>query len=375
MAIAGTLAVNILAKTDKFKKGIKGARTSLSGFGKSIATMGKTVTGFGATLVGVAGVAGFGAFAKSQIASATLLGDTADKLGIATGKLELMRFAAEATGVSQTALDTALQRMVRRVGEASRGFGSAAKTLQSLGLNAEKLNRLAPDQMFNRIGNAVNRIPDRGGQLAAMMAVFDTEGVGLLNTAAQGVDSFASAFERAGGPTASEGVKNAREFTFAVQEFKTAIGASGRDFVLGVTPAALEAVRGLRVVMDNIGLTEEGTAKSKAIKKRGRFQGLLGLHQLNRRISIGIGGELIGGLFGTNLFKTVSQKAEVAGRQRRQARQGVLLPQTADDSRQRAEETREQRRQTRILLESLELQRRAVFDRGPTVTLEPATFE
>ncbi len=368
MAIAGTLAVNILARTDKFNKGIKSARKSLSGFGKSIATVGKGVVGFGATLVGVAGVAGFGVFAKSQIDSAVLLGDTADKLGIATDKLELMRFAAEATGVSQTALDTALQRMVRRVGEASRGFGSAAKTLDALGLNAKKLNKLAPDQMFNRIGDAVRRIPDKGGQLASMMAVFDTEGVGLLNTAAVGVDSFAQAFERAGGATASKGIENAREFSLAVQEMKAAIGATGRDFVLGVTPAALEAVRGLQVLLDDLRPKKDPFRRAGKPDKRGAIGGVLGGAQL----------------FGADILRSIStgkllplQASINRGRQLDKELAGPRLTPAEFErgNRDRAEQRREQRKQTRILIESLEIQRRAVLDRQATVVLEAATFE
>ena len=372
MAIAGTLAVNILARTDKFNKGIKSARKSLSGFTKSISTVGKSVAGFGATLVGVAGVAGFGAFAKSQIDSAVLLGDTSDKLGIATDKLELMRFAAEATGVSQTALDTALQRMVRRVGEASRGFGSAAKTLDALGLNAKKLNKLAPDQMFNRIGDAVRRIPDKGGQLASMMAVFDTEGVGLLNTAAVGVDSFADAFERAGGPTSKAGVKNAREFSLAVQELKTAIGAGGRDFVLGITPFALEAVRGLQVLMDDL----RGPGKDPF--RRGEPKGKKVSRLESVRILTGLG------LFGADVKRSFATgqvlpltKSINRGRQldRELAGPRTTPAEFEKANLDRADARREQRRQTQILIQSLEIQRRAVLSGGTTVTLVPATFE
>lgn len=262
MGIAGTLAVNILANTGKFQKGIGKAQKSLRGFGSSVKGVGRSVVGFGSQILGIAAVGGMTAFSKSVIDSATSLGEISDKLGITTDKLELMRFAAEATGVSQGSLDTALQRMIRRVGQAAQGTGEAAKVLKRLNINAMELNDVDPAEQFRQIGDAITDIPDKGGQLAATMAIFDTEGVGLVNLMADGLERYSAAFKRAGGPTSTQGVKNAREFAFHAQTLKGAFAGLGRDFVLDVTPRALSAITGAQILLEELREADRRTEQS-----------------------------------------------------------------------------------------------------------------
>lgn len=324
MAIAGTLAVNILANTNKFQQGIGKAQKSLRGFGRQIKTIGKGVVGFGSQILGVAAVGGITAFSKSVIDSAVSLGEISDKLGIATDKLELMRFAAEATGVAQKSLDTALQRMVRRVGEASQGFGAAEKTLKRLNLNAKELNELSPDEMFTRIGDAINQIPDRGGSLAAMSSIFDMEGVGLINLTADGLERYADAFERAGGPTSRQGVKNAREFAFHAQTLKGAFAGLGRDFVLEVSPDALKAIEGAQILLE---ATKEGRRKAEAARSR-RVQraGGIGFNQFSIQ-------ERVGG-FAIGLAELAGNPRDILGRDRSPVERSMVRARELESRRQ-----------------------------------------
>lgn len=291
MAVAGTLAVNIIAQTKKFQDGIKKARTSLAGFTKQTMGARRMLSGFGATMIGLGGTAGFAAFARRQIEVAATLGEVSAKLGVATEDLELMRFAAEQTGSSVQTLDLGLQRMVKRVGQAAAGGGEAAKTFKRLGLDAKTLVELDPAEQFERISAAIRELPTKSDQLRDFASIFDSEAVSLLNMAVRGINSFVRSFNQAGGATASRGVRNAQEFSKAAQEFSRAIGATGRDFVLGITPAALDAVKGLQVIMQNLGPRKPLTAFEETVQaKRGTAPGSdFDVENLRRAAATGIG--------------------------------------------------------------------------------------
>ena len=271
MAVAGTLAVNVISQTSKFVQGMSKARKGLGGFVKSVAT-GQAVTSKFNTLLGAVSAGGMVRMGLSAINTAAELGNVADKLGIATENLELMRFAAEQTGVSTSTLDMALQRMVRRVGQAAQGAGEAAGTLEQLGLNAGQLNKLDPAAQFERISAAVRNIPDRGGQLAAMQKIFDSEGVGLINLAADGVERYADAFERAGGAT--QGVKTAQEFALALNELSGQMQAIARDIATDLLPVLMDAIKGSQIVLENMGIIRSGgqRASQDPYKRASRLQ-------------------------------------------------------------------------------------------------------
>lgn len=358
MAIAGTLAVNILARTKQFEKGIKTARSSLRGFGKSIKSITKGVSGFGAALVGAAGLAGFGAFAASTLKSIDTLAKTSDKLGISTENLGKWRFAADKAGIASNTLDLAFQRMVRRIGQASLGTGEAKKTLDRFGLSAKELVRLDPSEQFRLIGENINAITNKGEQLAAAMSIFDTEGVGLVNLFASNIGEAATEFERLGLAVSRADAAKIEEFNDATSKLKQTLSAAGRDFVIGITPAALKAVEGLQVLVEDIrglgrgGLAEKGSNLSA--------------------VQIG-GADILRGIAGGRappLADSVRRQHEL---ERELAGPRLTPEEFKEANKKRAEALREQRRQTQILRETLEVQRRAVLDRT-TVILEPATF-
>lgn len=138
-----------------------------------------------AIAAGVAAGAIAGMYTQAAIAGDEAA-KTADKLGIATNKLMGLRHAAELTGVSSNNLDMGLQRMTRRVAQAASGSGEAVKALKELGISAQELNRLSPDQQFSKIADAMNQVDNQADKVRLTFALFDSEGVGLVNTMALG---------------------------------------------------------------------------------------------------------------------------------------------------------------------------------------------
>lgn len=170
-------------------------RAAFSSIQNSLKSVTGAIFSVQGAVAGLAGAAGFGALIRSSLKTGDELGKTADKLGVTTEALAGLRHAAEQTaGVTGRTLDTALQRMTRRVSEASLGTGTAVKALDELNLSARELNSLSPDQQFRQIADAMQNVSNQGDRVRLSMQLFDTEGVALVNTLAEGsaaLDEFA----------------------------------------------------------------------------------------------------------------------------------------------------------------------------------------
>jgi len=167
--------VNIVIKAvDKTKKSFRAVTVGLNAIKKAVFSM--------QTALIALGVAGFGFLVKKSLDATDALGKMADKIGIGTAQLGGLRYAAELTGVATNVLDMGLQRMVRRVSEAAAGTGAAKNALIELGLSAEALNDLSPDEQFRAIADAMEGVAGQGEKVRLAMSLFDTEGVALVNT-------------------------------------------------------------------------------------------------------------------------------------------------------------------------------------------------
>lgn len=156
-------------------------KKTFADMGKSLRTNATQWAKWGAAAVAAA-AGTYAALVRSQMGTIDSLAKTSDKLGIATEELQALRHAAELTGVSTGTLDTALQRMTRRVAEAAKGTGEAKAALEELGLDAQVLARLSPDEQFRRISDAMEGVANQGDRVRLAMRLFDTEGVALVNT-------------------------------------------------------------------------------------------------------------------------------------------------------------------------------------------------
>lgn len=184
-----SLLVDLVARTARFRGGLSQASRSTVRFTDSVQRSHDQVQSWARTLVAVATTGALAIWIKRSLEAADATAKTADKLGIATERLAGLRHAAEQTaGVTGSTLDTALQRMVRRVSEAADGAGSAAGALRELNLDAAELARLSPDQQFARIADAMQAVSTQGDRVRLAMRLFDTEGVSLVNTLRIGAD-------------------------------------------------------------------------------------------------------------------------------------------------------------------------------------------
>ena len=141
----------------------------------------------------VAGAAIIAGVVNSSRKSIDVLAKKSDQLGIATEKLAAFQHLGELTGVSTQSMNSSLERMSKRLGEAAQGMGAARPQLERLNLSAKELVSLSPDQQYQKIAEAVKGLSTQSEKAAATAAIFGREGLALLNTMEAGAEGFAQA--------------------------------------------------------------------------------------------------------------------------------------------------------------------------------------
>lgn len=240
MASIQGLSVILSAQTTKFSKGMDKARADLKRFTASASKAEKINKALKLSFfaVGAAATASFAALTiviNRNLQSLDRLGKTADKLGVTTEALGALRFAAEQTGVESKTLDTALQRLTRRLSEAAKGGGPAAKALQELGLDAAQLSTLPVDQAMLRIADAMERVKNQSDRVRLAFALFDSEGVALVNTLKGGsksLDNFRKEAEKLGVLVSRQDVAKIEKFNDNLNKLKKAIAGFGQQLTI-----------------------------------------------------------------------------------------------------------------------------------------------
>jgi hypothetical protein len=169
----------VITAQDKTKKALSSVNRGLSGLKKAAFSAKSAVAA-------VAGALGMGLLIRNSFKTIDALVKTSDKLGLTTEALISLRHAAEQTGVGANTLDMALQRMTRRIAEAAQGSGEAKDALKELGLDAQALAAMSPDQAFTAITAAMGGVTSQSDKVRLAFKLFDSEGVNLVNTMALG---------------------------------------------------------------------------------------------------------------------------------------------------------------------------------------------
>lgn len=259
---AGRAFMRLFLKNDLTKQ-LSGA---LSGVGKQLQSTGRQVGAVGA------GIAGAGAAILAPLAASVkhfaAAGDQLDKMsqrtGVAAPALAEFGFAAEQSGTDLNKVENSVRRMQKTIGDANRGLSTATEGLGRLGLSAQELNGMAPEDQFQLIADRLKEIEDPTAKASAAMDVFGSRtGTAILPM----LDSLGELRQEArelGIVPTDKAVKDAAAVTDAINRLKRSvmatafeIGASLADEVLAAAAAAKKiAVQIGRWIRDNVGLVK-----------------------------------------------------------------------------------------------------------------------
>lgn len=240
-----SLAVNVVANTKQLVKGLGKATKATKSFAKKIGGITKSVVKFGTALTAAAAAAAI-AFVNSQRHIIDALGKTADKLGVNVELLQRYQHVAELSGLSTEIFDTALQRIVRRAGEAANGTGEAVKAFEELGISADKFIRLGMDEQMRTLAKAFEGVETQADKVRLMMKLADTEGVGLVNMVGKGSEALAQMEKQAdatGRALTREQVAAVEKMNDTIANMVESIVRMGRHLVADLVPVILDVAR------------------------------------------------------------------------------------------------------------------------------------
>ncbi len=223
-----------------------------------------------AAMSGLAGAGSMFALATSTASRGDDIAKTADKLGMGIEALQEYQYAADRSGVSQEKFNMATQRMVRRVAEAAQGTGEAVKALDELGINADYLASLSPEQQMEVLADAMKGTASQGDRVRLAMKFFDSEGVDLVNMLKDGSDGLRELRNQArdtGNVIGGDAVREGEKFTDTLTDTKAILAGLKNTIGVALLPVVGSFLQGINENRE--GLISIGTSIGSVIENVG----------------------------------------------------------------------------------------------------------
>lgn len=213
---------------DKTKAAFDACRASLNSLGK----------GFG--VLSAAAIAAFAVIANKVLDSGDRIHKLSLKLGMSTEELSKLKHAADLSGVSFESMQKALQKMSEGVADAADDTGTANDAIKALGLNAETLKAMKPDEQFAAIADAMAGVASQGDKVRYATDIFGGRGVEMLQMmsgGAEGLEAMKNEAEALGMVLSQEGADSIANFNDAMTRVKGAITGTVQTIVTKAAPA------------------------------------------------------------------------------------------------------------------------------------------
>jgi hypothetical protein len=182
----GKLAVMLSLNSKAYSSGLsKAATKSESTIGRITKSISKISVATAATAAAATAVA-IPALTKQQMGLIDATAKTADALGLGTEQLVGYRHAAGLAGVSNEALTTGFRRLQKNVSDATLGLTTSSRAFDALGLSAESIKRLSPDEQIKAIADAFPRLTNQADRARVAQDLFGRSGLDLIKLLEQG---------------------------------------------------------------------------------------------------------------------------------------------------------------------------------------------
>ena len=172
------------------------------------------------------------------------LAKMSSRIGASVEALSEYKHVAELSGVAFNTLTMAWQRQTRRIAEAAVGMGEAQKALVELGLSAESLNKLAPEDQFEVLAMALEGVSNQADRVRLAMKFWDAEGVQLVQIVNQGSEAIRAMKGDAsdlGRVFTEEAAVASEKFNDAMKRMNDSIDGVKQSIALELLPILTEA--------------------------------------------------------------------------------------------------------------------------------------
>lgn len=176
----------VMKAKDDASKQMEGLKGKMQGMAQQAKKVGMAFTVAGGAIVGSMALS-IKSFAKT--------GDEIQKMALKTGfstiALSEFKHAAELGGASLETIEKAVKKMSKSLVDASDGTLTYVEAFQRIGLSAEELINLSPEQQFEKIAFAIAGMENPTIRAAAAQEIFGRAGMDLLPMLADGKEGLA----------------------------------------------------------------------------------------------------------------------------------------------------------------------------------------
>ncbi|MDH5189037.1 MAG: hypothetical protein OEW37_08790, partial [Rhodospirillaceae bacterium] len=156
---------------------------------KRLGSAGKRVAQFAGSIAAAAGIGGMGLLIKNAVDAGDAIHKLNLRLGASAVALSEYQHVAELSGVKFEALTKAWQKQQDGIADAVSGTGEARVALDKLGLSAQALSKLAPEEQFEAIAAALGGVEQAGDRVNIAQDIWGAKGAQLLQVTAGGADA------------------------------------------------------------------------------------------------------------------------------------------------------------------------------------------
>jgi hypothetical protein len=192
---------------------------------------------------------GFTAFLKSGMDEILAVGREARKLGIDVSSMSGLLIAA---GDSAEAMSHGLGHMERAISEGSQGSKEAVAIFQAMGLSAETLRQMAPDEAFLAITDAIKGMGTAYDRAAAMQAVFGKAGLEMMPLLEKDLRAVIEAGEKTGQVFGESGFQNIKRAAMALGGIEKTIDGLKKSLTIAAAPFIEELAKSFQNFIDTL---------------------------------------------------------------------------------------------------------------------------
>ncbi len=268
-SVIGALRVTLGMDSAAFSKGLKGAESKLSRFGK-MASRGLLAVGAAAT----AAAAGLALSVRGTLNAADEMAKASRKIGIPIEDLARLKHAADLSGVSFEGLQNAVKRLSANMNDAKNGVGEAKDAFEQLGVSVTNSDGSlkSASQMLTELSAVFATMPDGAEKTALAMDLMGKSGadmIPLLNGGAEALKSMMAEADSLGLVFTEEMATNAERFNDNMNRLGKTFGAIGRQLAAELAPHLAEFTDWLvanapRIVEFTMSMVEFGISAVKA---------------------------------------------------------------------------------------------------------------
>jgi hypothetical protein len=231
----GTLVMDLVANTKKFKAGLNKATTDTKKFQKrqqsAISKLTKNWRNLSTAIGGLAIVNFAKNITKQAIDAGSAITDMATATRTGIEQLQILNFAALQAGASADQMGNLLIRVQKSAADSAKGLSTAVDAFAKLNINTETFINLRPEQMLEVVGKALVEAGDDTEAYGAALDILGTRNApklmeALIKLGREGFGSLSEEAKRSGILMSEDTAQGLDAIADKLEIFKTATTAN-----------------------------------------------------------------------------------------------------------------------------------------------------